>query len=144
VLELIHADDPSFSEKEWICVDDLARYLHRYVESLLSTEKGEIDELQHEVLRSLRDQDVLSRNPEDEYRSELSPGERLADRVAALGGSWTFIGIFTGVLILWIALNSTLATRAFDPFPYILLNLVLLLASLAHHDHRRLKGGDAG
>jgi uncharacterized membrane protein len=126
VAELIHGDVSSWTAASWICADDLARYRHQYVESLLASEKGEIDELQREVLRSLREQDVLSRNPEAEFRAELSGGERLADRIAAFGGSWTFIGIFVGVLLLWMAFNSfVLVTRAFDPFPFILLNLVL-------------------
>jgi len=126
VAELIHGDDPSWTDASWICIDDLARYRHRYVESLLSSEKGEIDELQKEVLRSLREQDVLSRNPDAEFRAELSHGERVADRIAAFGGSWTFIGLFVATLVLWMALNTMLlVARAFDPYPYILLNLIL-------------------
>ena len=126
VADRILGDVRSWTDASWICADDLARYRHRYVESLLASEKGEIDELQNEVLRSLREQDILSRNPEAEFQAELSVGERFADRIAVFGGSWIFIGTFLGVLVLWMALNSLLlVTRAFDPFPYILLNLLL-------------------
>ena len=53
-------------------------------------------------------------------------GDRLADSVASFGGSWTFILIFTGTLIVWVGFNTAfLAERAFDPYPYILLNLFL-------------------
>lgn len=126
MAELIRSDVSSWTDASWICGDDLARYRHRYVESLLSKEKGEIDELQREVLRSLREQEFVSRNPEAEFQAELTAGEHLADRIASFGGSWTFISIFVGVLMLWIASNSLLlVTQAFDPYPYILLNLLL-------------------
>ncbi len=122
----IHESVPSFSDAGYICVDDLTRYRHRYVEALLSKEKGEIDQLQGEVLRSLKEEDVLTRNPEAEFQAKRSAGERLADRIADFGGSWTFIGTFLLILILWMAMNSyVLVSRAFDPFPYILLNLAL-------------------
>jgi uncharacterized membrane protein len=125
-MDLIQRDLPSFSDGGWICVNDLARYRHRYVESLLSAEKGEIDELQGEVLRSLEQQAILSRNPEVEFQRDRSAGELLADRMAEFGGSWSFITAFLLVLVLWMVVNSLfLASRAFDPFPYILLNLVL-------------------
>jgi len=78
------------------------------------------------VLESLRQQDILSRNPEDELQSSLTVGQRLADRVANVGGSWTFITWFTVVFVVWILSNSVfLATRPFDPYPFIFLNLVL-------------------
>jgi len=58
------------------------------------------------------------------FDREQTFGERTADRVAAFGGSWTFIGLFVGVMVIWIALNVA-AVRTFDPYPFILLNLVL-------------------
>lgn len=63
-----------------------------------------------------------------EFDKTLTFGQRMADRVAAFGGSWAFIGIFGAILIVWIALNVTLVSQrrhAFDPYPFILLNLVL-------------------
>lgn len=126
VAELVRNDAPNWSNNAWICLDDLARYRYRYVESLLQAEKGELDELEKEVLRSLSEHDILARNPEEEFLADLSPGERLADQIAAFGGSWTFIIVFAVVLLGWMLVNSVvLLTRAFDPFPYILLNLVL-------------------
>lgn len=59
-----------------------------------------------------------------EFERGLTFGERTADRVAALGGSWTFIGLFLGAMAIWIGLNVA-AGRTFDPYPFILLNLVL-------------------
>jgi uncharacterized membrane protein len=79
------------------------------------------------VLRTL-----ASRNPNVEEQDTLTFGQRLADRVAAFGGSWTFIMSFAAALVAWAALNTViLAQEAFDPFPYILLNLFLsMLAAL--------------
>lgn len=75
---------------------------------------------------SLRQQDILPRNPEEELQSSLTVGQRLADRVANVGGSWKFITWFTVVFVVWILSNSVLlVTRPFDPYPFIFLNLVL-------------------
>jgi len=86
------------------------------------------------VLRRIADHLHISRNVRAEQEASLSLGQRLADRIAAFGGSWTFILIFLGILLAWIVLNSVLLLRrghAFDPYPYILLNLVLsMLAAL--------------
>jgi uncharacterized membrane protein len=58
-------------------------------------------------------------------KEEPTFGERVADRVAAFGGSWAFIGLFSLVMLVWISANALLASRAVDPYPFILLNLVL-------------------
>jgi len=68
----------------------------------------------------------VSRNPNVEEQERLTFGQRVADKVATFGGSWTFILCFTAVLAVWVVLNSTaLLSRHFDPYPYILLNLFL-------------------
>jgi uncharacterized membrane protein len=74
----------------------------------------------------------VSRYVDAELLERRTLGERVADRVAAFGGSWTFIGLFAAVLIAWVTLNTViLARRAFDPYPYILLNLFLsMIAAL--------------
>ena len=69
---------------------------------------------------------AVSRNINQEHDQGLSFGDRLADHVASFGGSWTFLIAFAVVLAAWVALNTyILAGRAFDPYPYILLNLFL-------------------
>lgn len=87
--------------------------------------------------RRLRVTDELLRNPAArnvnvEAEDRLTFGERIADKVAAFGGSWTFIISFATVMVTWVIVNSViLARRAFDPFPYILLNLFLsMLAAI--------------
>ena len=66
----------------------------------------------------------VARNVHSEFTQSRTLGERVADRVAAIGGSWRFILLFCGFIVAWMVLNAMMA-KAFDPFPFILLNLVL-------------------
>jgi len=126
VAEVIHRATGKWSDDGWICTDDLSKYRHQYIASLLEVERGELTALDREVPASVRRQELLARNPEAELQSTLTMGQRVADRVAGFGGSWTFVGVFALVLLLWIGVNSVLLIRRpFDPYPYILLNLVL-------------------
>ncbi len=75
-----------------------------------------------EVLALLANRKISVR-PESEKKYTL--GQRAADAIAKFAGSWAFIFSFIGILILWMALNIVMATKAFDPYPFILLNLVL-------------------
>lgn len=77
--ELIRKEVGNWSEDGWICMDDLQKFRHQYVQSM-QTEKGELSSLENEVLESLRQQEMLSRNPEGELQSGLTLGQRLADR----------------------------------------------------------------
>ena len=76
-----------------------------------------------EVLNLLADSKI-SVSPES-GKDKYTLGQRAADTIAKFAGSWAFIFSFTGVLILWMAVNVVLASKAFDPYPFILLNLVL-------------------
>lgn len=87
-----------------------------------------LGEREKEIARHLAEKKPISRNVAKAYSEQLTLGQRVADRVTAFGGSWTFISIFGAVLFLWILLNFLLLLqlgRTFDPYPYILLNLVL-------------------
>lgn len=126
VAELIRREAGHWDETGWICLDDLQSFQQRYVEEVLKAEKGELSQLEQEVLDSLQKQETLSANADVEFDATLTLGQRLADRVADFGGSWTFIIIFAVVLFAWVFLNTiVLAVRPFDPYPYILLNLCL-------------------
>ena len=81
------------------------------------------DMTDEEVLSLLADSRV-SVNPAEE-KAKYTLGQRAADAIAKFAGSWAFIFSFTGVLVLWMVINTVLAARAFDPYPFILLNLVL-------------------
>jgi len=126
IAQLIQHDLGHWDENQWICLDDLQRYQQQYVSSLLIDEQGELSTLDKEVVQGLKEHDILAHNPEVEIDAQLTFGERLADHIADFGGSWTFIIVFAVILFGWIGLNSwALATHSFDPYPYILLNLVL-------------------
>ena len=92
-----------------------------------------ISEILADVRHDMTDEEILnllassrvSVNPEKESGKLTSLGQRAADSIAKFAGSWAFIFSFTGVLILWMVVNTVLAAKAFDPYPFILLNLVL-------------------
>lgn len=87
---------------------------------------GELSHLEVDVLKSINSNELLSENIEPEMNEKFSFGERLSDRIASFGGSWPFITLFFTFLFTWMGINVfLLATRAFDPYPFILLNLVL-------------------
>jgi uncharacterized membrane protein len=87
---------------------------------------------ERKVLERAVQRRTLSENPRLRLHAEPSPGERVADSVARLGGSWTFIGLFLGFLLAWILFNYlVLGSRAFDPYPFVFLNLLLsMIAAL--------------
>ncbi len=117
---------PDWSPEKFICRTDLSEVRGRYVRSLLESDRGELTSLETEVVRSLREHELLSLDPDAEFERRWSFGERLADKIAAFGGSWKFLISFGGFLLVWIAMNSfVLLARPFDPYPYIFLNLIL-------------------
>lgn len=126
VSELIQRETGRWSDDGWICVTDLQKFSNLFVQSLLRDEKGELSTLDKEVVESLHQQEILSSNPDEELLAGQTFGQRLADRMAAMAGSWTFIMLFTGSMAVWITINTVaLFAQPFDPYPFILLNLAL-------------------
>lgn len=106
----------------------MSNHVHELAEKFLRTSYDKLAERDKRVLKHIAERLHISRDTEAEYREHYTLGQRVADKVAAFGGSWTFIGIFAVVLLAWIVLNSWILARrnaAFDPYPYILLNLFL-------------------
>jgi uncharacterized membrane protein len=98
---------------------------------LLESDYENIAPNERRVIERVARRVAVARNTNVQHEQALTFGERLADRVASFGGSWTFLLLFAGVLLAWVALNTLLLARAFDPYPYILLNLFLsMLASI--------------
>ena len=99
----------------------------------MKNNKELISEIIKDIKHDMSDEEILSLlagskisvNPAKEAKTKISVGQRAADAIAKFAGSWAFIGSFVGVLLLWMALNVCLAAKAFDPYPFILLNLVL-------------------
>lgn len=117
---------PGWSDGSYICLDDLSRFRRMYVERLLEEERGEIGSLEREVITSLETGQTISESPVAIIEEHLTVGDRMADRVAVFGGSWRFILGFCAVLVVWMLLNTTAwLFQIFDPYPFILLNLVL-------------------
>ena len=126
VVKEIVNDHPNWSPEGYICRPDLAKYRAKYVHFLLESEKGEVTTLEQEVLHSIRDHELLTKNVDEEFERKWSFGERLADRIASFGGSWVFLICFGAFLALWIGMNSiVLVWRPPDPYPFIFLNLIL-------------------
>lgn len=126
ITELILVDHPDWSPDEFICRSDLSRYSTNYVESLIESEKGELSSLEKEVIDSLRQHELLAMNVDMESEKTWTFGERLSDQMADFAGSWSFLIGFGLFMSAWIIMNSlVLYWHPIDPFPYILLNLLL-------------------
>lgn len=96
----------------------------------MKSNKKLIREIISDVKHDMSDEEILnmlanSRVSANPQKEKYTVGQRAADRIAKFAGSWAFIFSFTAVLILWMVGNILLAKRAFDPYPFILLNLVL-------------------
>ena len=132
VLERIRARRPEWPADGLLCTACLRAFRAEYVSDVLERERGELTDLEEGVLQSLREHETVAANLNMEFDREATFGERLADRVAEFGGSWTFLISFGLVLATWITFNVVAVSRdVFDPYPFILLNLVLsCLASI--------------
>lgn len=126
IERMIVEDYPDWNDNGLICHDDFNKYRLKYISGLIEDEQGKVAILKDEVVNSILQNELLTvdTNMAD---VPLKPGERISDKVAAFGGSWRFIISFTVVLIAWIIINSAvlILTKPFDPYPFILLNLIL-------------------
>jgi uncharacterized membrane protein len=133
-LDLVY--DSLVAKLKETCPDlDLAGYVGldsvngariKHAQDLAKSELDDLVDLKKEVAESLVRQEAVTRNTDREFDAKATKGERVADKVAYFGGSWTFIGIFGIVLVIWMGVNTALfMAKPFDPFPYIFLNLVL-------------------
>jgi len=126
IFNLIKSNFPDFDQDDFITIAELNQYRRLYLTSLITQEKGEIALIDKDVIEVIKNNSILSENIQDEIEAELTFGQRLADQVASFGGSWTFIITFFSFILVWMIINIWfLATRPFDPFPFILLNLIL-------------------
>jgi len=125
--DLIKKSYPNWTgDQGMISIKLLNGFRNEYVQNLLEKEKGELGDLEVDVVKSIIDDKLLSAQLEKESIEKLTFGQRIADKMALFGGSWKFIIIFAMILIMWISVNSfLLIKKPFDPFPFILLNLIL-------------------
>ena len=126
VVQRLQQGHPGLTPQSLVCREAVNDARLDHVRDLLQNQLGELTQLDESVLKSLHQHEILSEHPPDADSEKLTFGQRMADGIATFGGSWTFILSFGGFLVVWIAVNVVvLATRAFDPYPFILLNLIL-------------------
>ena len=126
VFEFIKKEFPQFERNQYISILELNKYRRLYLASLMEQENGELEFLDREVVEAVKNNAILSENIQDEIEKSLTLGQRVADQVASFGGSWYFIISFFLFIIIWMAINIWVFTqKPFDPYPFILLNLIL-------------------
>ena len=124
--DLIKTTFPNWNGKGFICRDDLRKFRNDYLMKLMEDEKGELTKLEKDVIDKLTDYEIITTNIDEEFAEQLAFGQKVSDKIASFGGSWKFIFLFMFVLFAWIGINSYfLLSKPFDPFPFILLNLIL-------------------
>ena len=126
IFDLIPKDFPDFTLDDYISIAELNNYREKYVYNYVSQQKEDLSELEKQVLNSIAQNSILSDNISENQAEKATFGQRLADKVAVFGGSWTFIISFSVFIFIWIAMNIfLLMNKGFDPYPFILLNLIL-------------------
>lgn len=126
VYDLIQAEFSDFTFESIISLEELNVYRRIYLTQLVEQERGELAVIDGDVMKAIRDNSILSENLQDKAEGALALGQKLADKIATFGGSWTFIISFFSFLTVWIVMNVIfLNSKTFDPYPFILLNLIL-------------------
>lgn len=126
IFRLIQEEHPNFDRNSQIAVSELNSYRQKYLENYLLKDAAELSELEKDVLKSMTTHEMISKKPDKLENNTYTFGEKLADKVASFGGSWKFIMIFGVFIIIWMIINIVfLSEQGFDPYPFILLNLIL-------------------
>lgn len=126
VADHIKAKSPNFTANQKICEScyDIARV--EYIRQVLSSDRIQLDEIESALIEKIGKRALVSENVREAHDERLGFGDRLADRIAQFGGSWAFITLFMIIIFAWMVTNTLLLKhKSFDPYPFILLNLVL-------------------
>ena len=97
----------------------------REIERLRRYHAEQREKLRQIVRDAMKEEKILSENLADSSDEQITFGQNMADKIASFGGSWKFILIFLGVLLVWVGINVAVLTLQFDPYPFILMNLFL-------------------
>lgn len=125
IERLIIKDYPTWDDNGLICQDDFNIYRVKYISGIIEDEEGSVQTLKDEVLDSIQQNDFITVDTNISTEN-LKIGDKISDKVAAFGGSWMFIITFSVIIAGWLIMNSmVLLLKPFDPFPFILLNLIL-------------------
>lgn len=126
ILDSIQKDYPQFSHESFLSISEMNSYREKAISDYLVKEVGELSELEKTVLSSVTGKTTLTDKIDDEDHKVLTTGQKIADKVASFGGSWKFIILFGIFILIWISGNIFwLFNKGFDPYPFILLNLIL-------------------
>jgi len=127
LVDLIQRDHPDWDGKRGVCPKCREVYRAKKFLNYLEAEYQKITEMERNLVSKIVRRGRISKAVHEEYEEKMTLGDRVADRVARFGGSWKFILLFAGVLLVWMGINSywLVFGRVFDPFPFILLNLFL-------------------
>ncbi len=125
LADLIRAEDPMLSDGSQIPLATVNRYRGKQVADVLRAARGDLSILDAQVAVSMGNLEPIATNVDDDSDTSRSFGDKAADATASFGGSWTFLILFAAFLSGWMLLNQIFGEPAFDPFPFILLNLML-------------------
>jgi uncharacterized membrane protein len=126
ILNYIRKENPQFTTDNYLSISELNYFREKYISDYLIKEVGELTELEKTVLASVTDKTTLTDKIDGEEDTALTTGQRVADKIASFGGSWTFIILFGLFILIWITINVVwFLNRSFDPYPFIFLNLIL-------------------
>ena len=125
LLHFINKTHPNFSKNCFLSIEEMNDYREKYISEFLNKKLGNLTEVEKQVIQSVSKNTMISTEVEEDEQ-EITFVQKLADKVAEFGGSWGFIIFFMTFLVAWILLNVFwLSNHGFDPFPFILLNLIL-------------------
>ena len=125
LLHFINKTHPNFSKNCFLSIEEMNDYREKYISEFLNKKLGNLTEVEKQVIQSVSKNTMISTEVEEDEQ-EITFGQKLADKVAEFGGSWGFIIFFMTFLVAWILLNVFwLSNHGFDPYPFILLNLIL-------------------
>lgn len=126
ILEMIQEEHPNFGKESSCAVGEWNYFREQYISRFMDKSAANLDQLKATVIESMNKDTTLTETLGTDDAVPLSFGQKLADKVADFGGSWTFILSFMGFLFAWIILNAFwLNNKGYDPYPFILLNLIL-------------------
>ncbi len=125
IAEMIRAEHPSIADRDLVPVSMVNSFRARHIEALLRDEAGSLSELDASVARSIAAEEIIVENVEADFDARRTFGDRAADMIARFGGSWTFLILFAAFLAAWMLVSRAQGGTSFDPYPFILLNLIL-------------------
>ena len=126
IFDFICQRYPEFTKDDSVSILEMNKLRREYLTTLIQQEKGEMAILDADVVEAIKNNSILSEKIQDSSENAPTLGQRVADKVASFGGSWKFIIIFMSFLIIWMLINAfVLLNKGFDPYPFILLNLIL-------------------